>query len=180
MNRSRISPKNIAYVALGTALIALSALISLPFAIPFTLQTFGVFAVLLVLGGNRGVCAVAVYILLGLIGLPIFSGFQSGLSAVLGATGGFIIGFAIAALIFWLFEALFGKRTSSRIAAVIIGMIACYCVGSVWYFFYIGESGFQGFVAALSVCVVPYLIPDALKICAAFWVARAVSKAIKA
>ena len=69
---------DLAYTALFTVLLAVCAWITVPLTVPFTLQTFGVFAALGVLGGRRGTYAVAAYLLLGLAGLPVFSGFRGG------------------------------------------------------------------------------------------------------
>lgn len=81
--------------AMGAVIIALCAWISIPAAVPFTLQTFGIFLVLAVLGARQGSAAVIVYILLGLVGLPVFAGFSGGPGALLGPTGGYIVGFAL-------------------------------------------------------------------------------------
>lgn len=178
MKEKRIKPRDIAYIAFGAALIVMTSIITIPFVIPFTLQTFGVFAVLFILGGSRGTFSIITYILLGLIGLPVFSGFKSGIAAVSGPTGGYLLGFVVAALIFWLCEKLFGSRTAVRVASACIGMIACYAFGSAWYYLYIGESGVGGIITVCLQCVVPFIIPDAVKITTAFWVGKAVSKAI--
>ena len=79
---------DLAYTALFTVLLAVCAWITVPLTVPFTLQTFGVFAALGVLGGRRGTYAVAAYLLLGLAGLPVFSGFRGGPGVLLGTTGG--------------------------------------------------------------------------------------------
>ena len=85
------------------ALITICSWISLTvMEIPFTLQTFGILLVLYSIGGKRGTIAILVYILLGVIGVPVFAGFKSGPAAVMGPTGGFIIGFALAGLIYWM------------------------------------------------------------------------------
>ena len=76
--RPRWRTVDLAYTALFTVLLAVCAWITVPLTVPFTLQTFGVFAALGVLGGRRGTYAVAAYLLLGLMGLPVFSGFQGG------------------------------------------------------------------------------------------------------
>ena len=81
-----------AYIALSAALISLCAWLSVPAPIPFTMQTFAVFAVAGTLGARRSALALGTYILLGALGLPVFAGFQGGAGALLGATGGYILG----------------------------------------------------------------------------------------
>ena len=84
---------DLAYTALFTVLLAVCTWISVPVPpVPFTLQTFAVFAALGTLGGRRGTYAVGAYLLLGLAGAPVFSGFQGGAGVLLGATGGYILG----------------------------------------------------------------------------------------
>ena len=90
--------QELARAALFAALIAICSWISIPTAVPFTLQTFAVFLALGVLGGKLGTLSVAVYLLLGAVGLPVFAGFQGGLGALLGATGGYLAGFLLTLL----------------------------------------------------------------------------------
>jgi len=84
---------DMAYIAIFAVLIAICSWISIPMTVPFTLQTFGVFMAVGVLGGKRGSLAVLVYILLGAIGVPVFAGFSGGFGILLNNTGGYIIGF---------------------------------------------------------------------------------------
>ena len=85
--------KEIILISLSAALICICSWIQVPSAVPFTLQTFAVFLVSAVLGAKKGVAATLVYILLGAVGLPVFSGFQGGVGVLLGATGGYVFGF---------------------------------------------------------------------------------------
>jgi len=169
--RKRIT--NIVYVAMFTAIIAVCSLITVPFAVPLTMQTFAVFFALLMLGGKRGFCAVAAYTALGLVGLPVFSGFQGGFAVLFGATGGYIIGFLLAALLFWAFERFFSVKP---VVSVVFGMIVCYAVGTAWYaFVYMGGTGI-GFAAALAQSVLPFVLPDASKITLAFVLRKRLKK----
>lgn len=157
-----ISARDMAYIALSVAVISVCAWISVPAAVPFTMQTFAVFLCAGVLGARRGAAVVALYILLGAVGLPVFSGFNGGFGALFGATGGYITGFLPAALIAgWRSE-----RRSRRLVDIIYmttALIVCYAFGTLWYsLVYVG--GMSGIGAALAMCVVPYIIPDALKI----------------
>ena len=98
MNLMKFSTRDLCFCAIGAALIAVCAWISIPAEVPFTLQTFAIFAVCGLLGGRRGTVSVLVYLLLGAVGLPVFSGFRGGLGALLGTTGGYILGFLALAL----------------------------------------------------------------------------------
>ena len=100
-----------AYIGLFAVVIAICSWISIPTVVPFTLQTFAVFLAVAVLGGKRGTLSVIVYVLLGAVGLPVFSGFKGGIGVLLNTTGGYIIGFIFSALLMWAFEKAFGKKT---------------------------------------------------------------------
>ena len=101
MTRTRLRTVDLAYAALFAVLLMVCAWINIPLTVPFTLQTFGVFAALGTLGGRRGTLAILAYLLLGLVGLPVFSGFQGGPGVLLGTTGGYILGFLASALLYW-------------------------------------------------------------------------------
>ena len=101
---------DLAYMAVCAALIAICSWISIPAAVPFTMQTFAVFCVLGLLGGKRGTISILVYILLGAVGLPVFAGFSGGIGILFGTTGGYIIGFIFVGLIYWAAEKLFGAN----------------------------------------------------------------------
>ena len=96
---TEIKALDLVYISIGAALIAVCSWISIPTAVPFTLQTFAVFFVLLLLGGERGTIATLIYVLLGAVGLPVFAGFKGGLDTVFGMTGGFIVSFPILAFV---------------------------------------------------------------------------------
>ena len=130
---SRLGTKDIALTALFVAVMAVCSWISIPATVPFTLQTFGVFLSVGLLGGKRGSLAVLVYLLLGAVGLPVFSGFTGGIGHLLGPTGGYIIGFIFSALLMWLAERLFGKSVAVLAVSMIAGLIVCYAFGTSWF-----------------------------------------------
>ena len=176
--KKRIS--DIAYISMCTALICVCSLITVPFAVPFTLQTFAVFFSLLLLGGKRGAVSICVYIGLGLAGLPVFSGFMGGVAVIFGATGGYIVGFVFAALVYFAAEKLFGKSNTVSLAAVILGLLVCYASGSIWFAaVYAENSSGTGFFAVVLQCVLPFVIPDILKISLAFFLKGRIEKYIK-
>ena len=160
-----IRTKDIALIALFTALLAVCSWISVPTAIPFTMQTFGVFLTIGLLGGKRGTAAILTYLLLGAVGLPVFSGFTGGIGHILGPTGGYIIGFILTALLMWLAEALMGKSLKVLASSMIAGLIICYAFGTAWFIIvYTKNTGEIGLMTALGWCVFPYIIPDVIKI----------------
>ena len=161
----RLTVKDMALCALFAALIAVCSWISIPAAVPFTLQTFAVFAAVLLLGGKRGSLAVAVYLLLGAVGLPVFSGFKGGVGALLGPTGGYILGFLISALLIWAVTARFGERLGVLAAAMLLGLAVCYAFGTAWFVVvYSRARGPISVGSALGMCVVPFILPDLCKI----------------
>lgn len=156
--------KSMILASLFAALTAVCAWLSIPVLdIAFTMQTFAVFLTLLVLGGKWGTVGVLVYLLLGAAGVPVFAGFRGGIGCLLGITGGYIWGFLASALVFWALERFGGAAASAA------GMAACYLCGSIWFSVYAGDAGI---LAALFKCVLPYLLPDALKIALACSLAR--------
>lgn len=169
--QTKADVRGMTHVALGAVLIAICSWITVPSAVPFTLQTFAVFAVCALLGGKRGLCAVALYMLLGAAGLPVFSGFGAGVGALLGPTGGYILGFAFTALSMWGMEAKFGEALPARIAGMALGLALCYAFGTAWFMIvYARTSGPIGLGAALSMCVFPFILPDIAKMALAILV----------
>ncbi len=172
--KGRRAAREIAYIALAVALITVSAWISLPIGpIPFTLQSFAVAFTGALLGWKRGTAAVMIYVLMGLVGIPVFSGFRAGAAALFGPTGGYIFGFFFAALLPALFKLLPVRNVWARgalfYAADLLGLAVCYFFGTVWFVLFAKVP--VGY--ALGVCVVPYLAPDAVKLFfAAFLAAR--------
>ena len=160
-----IQTKDAAMIAVCAAVMAVCSWISIPAAVPFTMQTFGVFLAVGLLGGRNGTLAVVIYLLLGAAGLPVFSGFTGGIGHLFGATGGYIIGFVFSALLMWLMERLLGRSFKALVASMIAGLLVCYAFGTAWFMVvYARDSGSIGLITALSWCVFPYIIPDALKI----------------
>ena len=167
--------KNMARCALFAALMCLCAWISLPFGQnPITLQTFALFLTLELLGGKYGTLVCLVYLLLGAVGLPVFSGFRGGFSMLLGSTGGYLWGFLTCALLYWLLSTLFGKRLSPVFH--LLGLLLCYALGTFWFYWVYLQAGSAlslGFVVLK--CVVPFVLPDLVKL----FLALALSKKLK-
>ena len=168
---------DIVYIAVFAVIMAICSWISIPAAVPFTLQTFGVFIAVGVLGGKRGSLSVLVFILLGAIGIPVFANFSGGIGVLAGPTGGYIIGFLFSALLMWAMEKLPGMKSVMQIVSMIAGLIVCYAFGTVWFVIVYGRmNGPIGFTAALVSCVVPFIIPDIIKIALAYVLSRKLRK----
>ncbi len=170
---NRLSIKDIAYIALFAALMAICAWISIPLTVPFTLQTFGVFITLTLLGGRRGTLSIIVYLLLGAVGLPVFSGFKGGIGVLFGTTGGYLVGFILSALIIWGIAHFFGDSTIVLAVAMLIGLCVCYVFGTIWFMvLYTRSSQAVGLITVLSWCVFPFIIPDIIKLVLALVLGR--------
>ena len=168
------------YIAMFTVLIAICSWISIPTTVPFTLQTFGVFVTVGVLGGKRGSLSVLIYLLLGAIGIPVFAGFTGGMGIVLGSTGGYIIGFLLSALLMWGMEKLLGKKTWVLALSMVLGLLICYIFGTIWFMLvYTRETGAIGLWTALGWCVFPFVLPDLVKIVLALLICTRLAKVIK-
>ena len=166
-----------AYIAIFAVLMAVCSWISIPTTVPFTLQTFGVFMAVGILGGKRGTLSVLVYILLGAIGVPVFAGMSGGIGIILNSTGGYIVGFLLSALIMWGMEKLWGKKPVVQIISMVIGLAACYALGTIWFMMvYTRNTGAVGLGTVLGWCVIPFIIPDLVKIALAFVLSRRLRK----
>jgi biotin transport system substrate-specific component len=169
-------------IGLSIALMAVGAFITLPFGpVPFTLQTLMLVLVLLILTPAEAVAAVGGYLLLGAIGLPIFSGMRGGLGVLAGPTGGFLIGFLLGAVVAAVSRLLVAKHVSrpsallgTDIAAALVAVVISYVTG-VFFFDAVTGAGLQ---SALLICVLPFVIPDAIKIAAAIVCAQPIRAAL--
>ena len=149
--------------AFFAALMALCAWTGIPLGdTVFTLQTLGVFLALGLLGGKWGTVSVLCYLLLGAVGIPVFSGFRGGVGMLLGPTGGFLWGFLWAGLCFRAVEKI------GKLPAMILGQLVCYGCGALWYRIYAGEAG--------PWLILPYLVPDAGKLILAWRLTKKLEK----
>lgn len=157
----KLTLKEMTATALMTALLCVAAPFTIPTGvIPISLATFVIYLAAAILGAKKGSLCVLLYILLGAIGLPVFSGFSGGLGKLAGPTGGYIVGYIFCALIVGLAADLFGKRIWVYPIAMVLGTAVLYAFGTVWFMI---QSG-NGLAASLALCVVPFLLGDAVKI----------------
>ncbi len=164
--KKHFSVKQMILAAIFAAFCAVCAQIVIPFAVPFTMQTFAVYTTLGILGARLGTVSVTLYLLLGAVGLPVFSGFSGGVSFIAGPTGGYLFGFlAICAAC-----AIVDKKCTSThtfIIATAVGTLVCYAVGTAWFALVFSKGGVKELGTAFTVCVLPFILPDAAKLAAA-------------
>ncbi|MBR4051204.1 MAG: biotin transporter BioY [Clostridia bacterium] len=146
--------------ALFAVIICVCSWLSIPSAIPFTLQTFAVFLALLVLGGKRGTTAIFLYILLGAVGLPVFHSFTGGLGILIGPSGGYITGFLLLSLTYWLITKKAGEKLWIKALALLAGLLLCYIIGCA-QFALVSDVSVK---SAVLTCVLPFILPDLLKL----------------
>lgn len=187
--KKRSASYDIAVIAISTALITICSWISVHLGpVPVTLQTLAVLAVLLTAGGRRGTIAIAVYLALGVAGVPVFAGFKGGPAAFIGPTGGFLAGFLLASLVFWLLEKLvFARLMTTPVKRIVFGLInslffelVLYTVGVIWFMtVYAAQTGPIGLGSVLSMCVIPFIIPDLIKMAAAAVIGSRASRFVR-
>lgn len=170
---TKLRTLDITYCCAFVALIAVCSWISIPTAVPFTMQTFAVFLTLLMLGGKLGCYAIAVYLLLGAVGVPVFAGFSGGIGTLIGTTGGYLLGFFAITFLYFSMVKNPLQRPMVDIVVLSIGLLLCYSLGTVQFvLIYARDIGEVGVLTALSWCVFPYIIPDFLKLALAFSLAK--------
>ncbi len=168
---------DMAYIGLFVGLMAICSWISIPTAIPFTMQTFAVFLAVMILGGKRGTLAIVVYLLLGLVGVPVFAGFSAGPGVLFGTTGGYLIGFVFSGLLMWLMERIADRKVWVQMLSMLLGMVTYYIIGTIWFMVVYGNTnGPVSLLTALGWCVFPFVIPDLVKAALALGFGNALRK----
>ena len=182
LTANKIQTRDIAYIGIFTALMAVCSWISLPLpsGIPVTLQTFGLFMAVGVLGGRRGTLAVAAYLLLGLVGAPVLAGFAGGIGSYLTPSGGYLVGFIFTALLMWGMEQLLGQKKWVLLLSMALGMVVYYAFGTAWFMVaYARGEGAVGLLTVLGMCVFPYLVPDGVKLALAWMLSSELRRHVK-
>lgn len=168
------------YVGLSAALIALGAWISIPVGdIPITLQTLIICLISGLFGMKRGTLSVLIYIVLGAVGMPVFSNFKAGIGVLAGPTGGYIVGFIFIAIV----VGFVSDRMKGKLWAVALAMVCaialCYAFGTAWFFIYMQSKKVVTLSYVLGLCVVPYIIPDLVKTAVACVLVNRLKKFVK-
>lgn len=155
---------NFVFCGLFAALTAVLSQISVPLhPVPINLATLSVFIAGGVLGVKYGAVSQIVYVLMGCVGLPVFAQFRGGIGVLAGPTGGYIAGYVAAAFVVGLLGNVLGHKPLALVVAMAAGLALCYLLGTLW-FMYVQKVDLW---AALTSCVIPFLIGDALKMAVA-------------
>lgn len=163
VDNQKIGTKQMVLIALMTAVTCVLGPLSIPLPfspVPISLTNFAIFLAIFVLGMKSGTISFIIYLLLGAVGVPVFSSFRGGFQVLAGPTGGYLIGFIFLALIMGFALDHFDRKLVPTIIGMIIGMAVCYAFGTVWLAKLLSLSFKEG----LMMGVIPYLAGDAAKI----------------
>ena len=173
-----ISVRDMTFTALFAAVLCVVAPVSIPIGpIPLSLATFIIYLAAGTLGWKYGVISVALYVMIGAVGVPVFSGHQGGFHRIVGVTGGYIVGYIPLALATGI-AANMSKKIWVLALGMVVGRLLLYTLGTAWFMLQSGRS----LAESLALCVTPFLPGDAGKIVAACIIApqlRAATKALK-
>mgnify|MGYP000866373490 FL=1 len=163
VDNQKIKTKQMVLIALMTAVTCVLGPLSIPLPfspVPISLTNFAIFLAIFVLGMKNGTISFIIYLLLGAVGVPVFSSFRGGFQVLAGPTGGYLIGFIFLALIMGFALDHFDRKLVPTIIGMIIGMAVCYAFGTVWLAKLLSLSFKEG----LMMGVIPYLAGDVAKI----------------
>ena len=167
--------KKLAYCGLFATLIGAASQIAIPLQpVPINLALLAVVSAGALLGAKYGTFSVIVYILLGAVGMPVFTGFRGGLSVLAGLTGGYIVGYAVTAFV----TGVVCQKTQKTLPVFLgmcVGTALCNVIGTAWFCLITGSP----VAAAVYACVLPYIPGDILKIIGAIFVFKKFNKHIK-
>ena len=141
---------------------------------PMSLTNLVVYFTVYVIGTKAGVCSYCIYVLLGIVGLPVFSGYVGGPAKIAGPTGGYIVGFVLMALIGGFFIEKFKRNFALTLVGWVLGTFVDYCLGTVWFVY----GAHCSLLYALKVCVYPFIVFDLGKIVIATLLGHAVRYAL--
>lgn len=160
-------------ISLFAAILSVCSLISIPLTVPITMQTFFIFLICLLIGGKKGTCVILLWILLGIVGLPVFSGFKSAASAILGPTGGYIVGFIFIGITMWIFEYISKNNIFIQILSMLFGLTICYIMGTIWFVIVnTFSNNYISIISAIQLCILPFVIFDVIKMILALVISR--------
>lgn len=175
MNNKKLSVKDLAMIGLMAAVTCVLGPLSVPIGpVPISLTNLVILLSIVLLGTYRGTLSYLIYLLLGLVGLPVFSGFSSGPAKLFGPTGGYIVGFIFLALISGVVIDKFPKNRIIWAIGMVVATVILYAFGTVWFVFLM--KGQYTYLAALGICVFPFIPGDLAKIAIAILVGAPMKK----
>lgn len=177
MNHRFVLTQRIVLAALFAALMAVCSQIQIPLPmVPINLALFAVHLCGALLGAKWGALSISAYVLLGLVGAPVYAGFASGPAALFGKTGGYILGYILSAFLVGLLSRRIGFTFKGLCLSMLVGVVACYAFGTVWFMAVTGLN----LMTSLAYCVIPFLPGDAVKIVLAALLALRLKKPLQA
>ena len=177
MKQKKISVSEMALIAVMAAVTCIMGPLSIPIpfsVVPISLTNLAVYLAIYVLGCRRGTLSYLVYLLIGLVGVPVFSQFSAGPQKLFGPTGGYLIGFIPMAVIAGIFIEKSGRKFVLSMVGMVLGTAVCYLFGTVW----LAYQAHMGFGAAMAAGVYPFIIGDLIKMVLAGLVAPQIYKAL--
>ena len=138
------------------------------------MQTFAIFTMLLLFGARKSLFALLLYLSMGAIGLPVFSGFGGGVGILLGPSGGYLWGFLPLIGVYALFSKWRSGRTILAVLALFLGLLACYCCGATWYVLL--HANRMDIWQVVCITILPFLLPDCIKLMLALLVSGAIQR----
>ena len=172
-SKSQVNVRSLTTTAMMTAILCVFAPFSIPIGdVPISLATFVVYFSAVLLGMKKSLICVSLYILIGMVGIPVFSGWKSGVAVLAGPTGGYIVGYLLIAFCTGLLLMIVKYKLAFMILGMLIGTIGCYALGTIWLAVQLSLSP----KAALWVGVIPFLPGDVIKIVATVCIAVPVRK----
>lgn len=181
MNEQAVSKKskiyNMTLIGLMTAILCIAGPLMIPIGIspvPISVTNLAIYLTVFVLGWKRGTLSCIVYLLLGTVGLPVFSGYQGGLEKLTGYTGGYLIGFIFMAIVSGIFIEKFAGKWYMYAMGMVLGTLIAYALGTAWLAYLMNIT----YAKALLLGVVPYILGDFIKIAVAIIVGSALRQAL--
>lgn len=176
---TKLDTKTITSIGLFTAITCILAPMSLPIPIspvPITLTNLVIYMSTVIIGAKYATISYLVYLLIGFIGLPVFSNFQGGIGILVSPTGGYLVGFIFIPIIGGVFLKLFKDKKYMHVLGFIIGTIITYILGTAWLSFQMDIS----FISGLSIGVIPYIPFDLIKIVLGVSIGHLIKNRLKA
>lgn len=173
MREKQLSIQQLAVIGVMAAVICILAPLSIPIGVvPISFTNLAVYIALYVLGVKKGTISYLVYLCVGLVGVPVFSGFTSGPGKLFGPTGGYLIGFILMAVIAGVFIDKFTDKMYLCFLGMVLGTAVCYLLGTLW----LAYQGGMNFQAALAAGVLPFIPGDLAKIVIAMLIGPQIRK----